>query len=212
MSALPELQRPHSKTELFLTCTIIALQGFGGVLVIVQRELVDKRRWLTRTQFVEDWAVAQILPGPNVVNLVIMLGDRYFGWRGSLAALAGIVGLPLCVVLSLGALYSHFASNALMQGALRGMGAAAAGLIGAAGIKMLYGLKGNALGTPASIALVAITFIAVGVFHWPLIAVVLGLGLPAFAWGWWRLRQQAASQAALAPGPALQVPSSRERP
>jgi hypothetical protein len=83
--------RPASKTDLFLSFTWLALQGFGGVLAVVQRELVDKKRWMTREQFVEDWAVAQIMPGPNVVNLSIMIGDRYFGLRGAFAALAGML-------------------------------------------------------------------------------------------------------------------------
>ena len=43
---------------------------------MVQRELVEKKRWMTNEEFVEDWAVAQIMPGPNVVNLSIMIGDR----------------------------------------------------------------------------------------------------------------------------------------
>ena len=81
--------RPHSLTELFWAFTALALQGFGGVVAITQRELVDKKQWLTQAQFVEDWAVAQVLPGPNVVNLSLMIGDRYFGMRGGMVALAG---------------------------------------------------------------------------------------------------------------------------
>lgn len=49
--------------------TCLALQGFGGVLAVVQHELVDRKRWLTKEEFIEEWAVAQIMPGPNVVNL-----------------------------------------------------------------------------------------------------------------------------------------------
>ena len=71
--------RPETLGALFWSFTWLALQGFGGVLAIVQRELVERRRWLTREQFVEDWAVAQVLPGPNIVNLSLMLGDRFFG-------------------------------------------------------------------------------------------------------------------------------------
>ena len=77
--------RPHSLRELFWAFTWLALQGFGGVLAVVQRELVERRRWITNDEFIEDWAAAQILPGPNVVNLSIMVGDRYFGLRGALA-------------------------------------------------------------------------------------------------------------------------------
>jgi chromate transporter len=93
MSPLPAEERPQPKslTDLFISFTLLALQGFGGVLAIVQRELVEKKRWMTREEFIEDWAVAQIMPGPNVVNLSLMVGGRYFGLKGAMAALAGML-------------------------------------------------------------------------------------------------------------------------
>ena len=93
--------QPASLTDLFVSFTLLALQGFGGVLAVVQRELVEKKRWMTREEFVEDWAVAQIMPGPNVVNLSLMIGSRYFGFKGALAALAGMLAVPLVVALLL---------------------------------------------------------------------------------------------------------------
>src|SRR3989304_6324004 len=89
--------RPASLSDLFWSFTHLALQGFGGVLAVVQRELGDKKQWLTREEFVEDWAGAQILPGANVVNLSWMIGDRYFGLRGALVALAGMLAFPLLI-------------------------------------------------------------------------------------------------------------------
>src|SRR5439155_13476309 len=130
------LQRPASLTDLFVSLTLIALQGFGGVLAIVQREMVEKRRWLTAEQFVEDWAVAQIMPGPNVVNLSLMIGDRWFGLPGAMAALAGLLALPLLLVLALAVLQDRFADSPQVAGALRGMAAVSAGLIGATGLKL----------------------------------------------------------------------------
>ncbi len=184
------LARPHSKTELFLAFNSIALQGFGGVLTIIQREMVDKRRWMTQQEFVEDWAVSQILPGGNVINLSIILGNRYFGWRGALVALAGMLAVPMVIVLLLATLYTQFAHVQAISGAVRGMGAAAAGLIGAAAIKMLGSLKKNILGMLISWALIAMTFIAVSLLRWPLIYTVLGLGAPAFAYAWLLVRRE----------------------
>ena len=69
-----ETHQPQSKTELFVVFTLLALQGFGGVLTVVQHELVERRQWLTKAQFVEEWSVAQIMPGPNVVNIALMIG------------------------------------------------------------------------------------------------------------------------------------------
>ncbi len=182
-------EQPQSLLALFLAFNSIALQGFGGVLTIIQREMVDKRRWLTQQQFVEDWAVSQILPGGNVINLCIILGNRYFGWRGAVVALAGILLMPLLLALVLASLYAQFADVAAVAGAVRGMGAAAAGLIGAAAIKMLSGLQNNLLGTKLCALLIALTFISVGLLRWPMVYTVLGLGVPAFAYAWVLVRK-----------------------
>lgn len=180
---------PQSKTELMLTFSTIAMQGFGGVLTIIQRELVEKRGWLTQKEFTEDWAVSQILPGGNVVNLCIILGNRYFGWRGSLVALAGLLVPPLILVLILATAYNQFVHLPQVEGAVRGMGAAAAGLIAAASIKMLSGLKKNEMGPALCAALIALTFLGVGLLRFPLAYVVLGLGIPAFAYAVWVIRR-----------------------
>jgi chromate transporter len=180
---------PRSKTELMLTFSTIAMQGFGGVLTIIQRELVDKRGWLSQKEFTEDWAVSQILPGGNVVNLCIILGNRYFGWRGSLVALAGLLLPPLILVLILATAYNQFVHLPQVEGAVRGMGAAAAGLIAAASIKMLSGLKKNEMGPALCTALIALTFVGVGLLRLPLVYVVLGLGIPAFSYAVWVIRR-----------------------
>ena len=168
--------RPASLTDLFVSFTLLALQGFGGVLAVVQRELVERKRWFTRDEFVEEWAVAQIMPGPNVVNLALMLGSRYFGLRGALVALAGMLALPLLVVLALALVYSQFAGNPHAEGALRGMGAVAAGLITATGLKLMPALQRNALGMPLSTLVAALTFIGIAWLRLPLAWVLIGLG------------------------------------
>lgn len=181
-------QRPHSLRELFISFTLLALQGFGGVLVVVQRELVEKRRWLSREQFVEDWAVAQVLPGPNVVNLSLMIGERYFGLRGALVALAGMLFAPLLIVLALALLYAQFAEQAQVAGALRGMGAVAAGLIAATGIKLIGALRNHPLGAALCLVFAVACFVGVALLRWPLAWVLLGLGGVSCVLTWYRLR------------------------
>ena len=181
--------QPHSLSDIFFTFNALALQGFGGVLSVAQRVLVEQKRWLTQAQFVEILSMGQILPGPNVVNMSLMVGDRHFGWRGALAALGGMLLLPMVIVLMLTALYTQFADQALASGALRGMGAVAAGLILATGFKLLASLKTNVLGLPVCLILAALTFVAVAVLRWPLVWVLLGLGSAAVAGAWWRWGQ-----------------------
>ena len=81
------LAAPTSLSDLFFTFNRMSLQGFGGVLAVAQRELVERTRWMTREQFVETLAVSQVLPGPNIVNMALMIGDRHFGLRGAFVAI-----------------------------------------------------------------------------------------------------------------------------
>ena len=182
-----ERPRPQSPRDLFVSFTWLALQGFGGVLAIVQREVVEKKRWLTPDEFLEDWAVAQVLPGPNVVNLAVMIGDRYFGLRGAAAALAGMLTVPLFVILALAVLYAHFAGNPQVAGALRGMGAVAAGLIAATGIKLIPQLRKHPLGFGLCLAVVAVVFAAIALARIPLGWVLIAVGGVACGETWRRI-------------------------
>jgi len=179
---------PKSPGEIFRVFTRLAMQGFGGVLPIAQRELVERERWLTREQFLELLAVAQVLPGPNVVNLSLMFGDRAFGWRGGLAALGGMLLAPWCVVLVLTVAYAHWARHPVVAGALRGMGAVAAGLIFSTGLKLLPALRRNVLGAPTAFALAALMFGCIALLRVPLLWMLTGLGSVACALAWRRLK------------------------
>ena len=110
--------RPKSPPDLFFAFTVLALQGFGGVLPVVQQELVERKQWLTREEFLEDWAVAQLMPGPNVVNISLMIGARHFGLRGALTALAGMLAAPSLLLLGLALVYARFATHPGVVGAL----------------------------------------------------------------------------------------------
>ena len=168
----------------------MALQGFGGVLPIAHHELVERERWITAQQFVELLTISQVLPGPNIVNFAIIFGDRFFGWRGAAAASAGLLVLPMVIVLALAMVYQQLADWPTVTGALRGMGAVAAGLIIATAVKLARALKHNPLGMPASFALGAATLVMVGFLRWPMVWVVLGLGSLGMALAAWRLSEQ----------------------
>jgi chromate transporter len=186
----PALRAPHSPGEIFRVFNRLAMQGFGGVLPIAQRELVERERWLTQQQFVELLSTSQVLPGPNIVNLSLMFGDRHFGWRGAAAALGGMMVLPLVLVLVLAALYAQLAAHPMVAGALRGMGAVAAGLVIATALKLTITLRKSPLGTPACTLFGALTFAAIGWLRWPLVWVLLALGGAAIAVAWRRIGAQ----------------------
>jgi chromate transporter len=165
-------------------------------MAVAQRELVERRRWFTREEFVEDWAVAQVLPGPNVINLALTFGDRHFGLRGALAAIAGLMAGPLVLLLALVLVFTEYRHLSAVQGALRGMGAVAAGLIVATALKLAGALRQNALGRPAAALIAALVFGAIALLRVPLPWVLLGIGLPACVLAGWRLGRQVSQ-----PGP-----------
>jgi chromate transporter len=185
--ALPTPPRPAGALAVFLAFSRMALMGFGGVLPIAQRELVDRLRWLSTAEFAELLSIGQVLPGPNVVNLAIMVGDRFLGLRGAVAAVAGMIAGPLVLVLTLASLYRGFADVPAVAGAVKGMGLVSAGLILAMGLKLLPTLARNPLGRGACALITAVVFAGVAWQRWPLVAAVLGVGGLSCALAGWRL-------------------------
>lgn len=181
---------PASSAELFVAFTLLALQGFGGVIAVTQRVLVEQKQWLTREQFIEILSLAQVLPGPNVCNVALITGDRFFGWRGAFGALGGMMVLPLVIVLGVAALYAQYASEPAVAGAFRGMGAVAAGLIIGTALKLASALGSNPMGVRVCWLAGAGVFIAVALLRLPLVWVLLVLGSLACTFAWTRLRSR----------------------
>ena len=181
--------RPKHLGELFWAFSVLALQGFGGVLGVTQRELVERRGWLTNQEFLEETAIGQVLPGPNVCNVALAFGDRHFGLAGALTAMAGLMFIPLLLLLGLMLVYAQVEHHTAVAGAMRGMGAVVAGLIAGTGLKLLMELRQHPLGMIPASLVAAAAFGSVALMRWPLVSVVLGLGGAIVALTGWRLRQ-----------------------
>lgn len=166
---------PRSPWQLALACNRLALQGFGGVLAVAQHELVDRRAWLSQQAFVELLALAQLLPGPNVINVCILFGERHFGVRGVLAALAGMLAMPLLLAIGVVGLVQGWLHEPRVAQALQGMGIAAAGLLLGTCWKLAQPLRRSPLGRVLPPALAAAAFLLVGLLRWPLAPTLLGL-------------------------------------
>ena len=181
--ATEEAQHPHSSRELFLTYCGISLQAFGGALAITERTLVRDKRWFTPQDFLGLYAISQVLPGPTGVSFCVLVGDRFFGLRGACAALAGFLLLPAVIVIGLAALFQHFQYLPAVQGALHGMGAAAAGLVVHTAARMSRTLRGQRLGVAVALS----TFGAVALGGLSVRTVMLSVGVASVAWAWHRL-------------------------
>jgi chromate transporter len=157
-----------SRFALFLTFSRISLSSFGGALFWARRGLVERQRWLTDREFVDLLTLGQLLPGPNVLNLTVMVGYRFCGWTGAAAAVGGYLGWPCLVVIGMGVLYQHFGALPQVQQALASMSSVAAGLLLATVIKLAMVLPRH--WRPWLFGMLA--FAGVGVMRWPLLWVI----------------------------------------
>ena len=162
-----------SALEILKVYTRISLSGFGGTLFWVRYMLVERKGWLTEREFVEALALGQLVPGPSVLNMSLMISYRFAGYAGALAAGVGFLGCPFLMVIGIGMLYGRYEHILLVQQALSGMIAVAVGLLIANCIKMASALPRH--WRPWLFTLLA--FAGVGVLRWPLIG-VLGVLAP----------------------------------
>jgi chromate transporter len=159
----------------------IALSSFGGGLSAwTRRIVVERRAWMTDEQFLSALTISRLFPGPNQVNMAIFIGVRFRGLAGALAALAGLLGVPLIILLTLGYAYFHFHTVPALQATLTGVVAAAAGMALSMGVKIL----GNYWRQPDALLFGAAAFAAVSVWHIRLPLVVLVLTPLAMWWYW----------------------------
>lgn len=174
-------QSPHvSASELFYAFARLTLQSFGGALFWSRRMLVEQKRWLTEQEFVEMLALAQLMPGANGVNLAVMVGYRFAGWKGSAAAMAGFLGAPIVIIIGIGVAYQHFGAVPLVKHALVGMSAVAVGLLIATAAKLAKVLELRW----RPWMFVVLAFAGVGILRWPLLIVVGALAPFAVIAAW----------------------------
>ena len=170
--------------ELFTGFLRVALCGFGGVLYWARRVAVEERRWLGEAEFVDVMSLCQFMPGPNTLNLALVLGLRFCGWRGAMAGFAGLMVAPFLIILAMGMLYTSYGNLPAVQSVLRGVAAVAAGMMVSMGLKMALVARIRNILCLVGIA----AFVAVALLRLPLVQVLLVLAPAgiALAWGWQR--------------------------
>ncbi|MEP6942985.1 MAG: chromate transporter [Betaproteobacteria bacterium] len=190
MSEFSDSPPPSGVTlgELFVGFMKVGVSGFGGVLPFARRMLVDERHWMTEREFTEVLSLSQFLPGPNIINVSIIVGSRYQGPRGSIAASLGLMLMPFLIVLALAALYSRFDTLAAVRDATAAVSSAATGLIVAMGLKMARPLLGSAW----QVVIVVLGFAAIALLRLPLLwtlAVLAPLSVACAWWSAWKMRR-----------------------
>jgi len=162
--------RPPAPTlrELFAGFFGVGVSGFGGVLPWARRMLVEERRWLAPDEFTDVLSLCQFLPGPNIVNVAVTVGGRFHGVRGALAAVVGLLAAPFAIVVALGALYTTYGHLPAVEATIRGVSAAAAGLLVAMALKIAH----TGLTRWSAVILAVATFGGIALARLPLLAVL----------------------------------------
>lgn len=165
--------------SIFLEFLFIGATSFGGGVVAYLRDgLVDKRRWVTDQEFVEYLAISQSLPGLNATNMAVLVGDNVRGYLGALAALVGICLPGGVLMFCVGIAYHQSGDNPMVTAALRGVAAAAIGLILATTIK----LGKKSLAHVYDLVFVALTVYGVDRLHQSVPRVLIVVGIIAILW------------------------------
>src|SRR5580700_365892 len=150
-----------SIAEIFLEFLIIGATSFGGVVPYLRGSLVTKRGWIDDKEFVEMLSISQSLPGLNATNMAIQVGDKLSGALGALAAIIGIC-LPGAVIMYVvGIFYRSHGDHVWVTAALKGVAAAAVGLI----LSTVVELSKKSLAGKFDFVFMALTVIAVNRLH-----------------------------------------------
>ncbi|MGV2072464.1 MULTISPECIES: chromate transporter [Rhizobium/Agrobacterium group] len=177
--AEPPLHHPGI-AELFTGFLGLGLMGFGGVLPMARRMMVEDRRWLSPGEFMDLLGLCQFLPGGNIINMSVAVGLKFQGWRGALAAAFGLIAAPTAIVICLGYIYDRYRENPQVEHLFAGLAAAASGLLISLAWKVLQPLKHKLW----ALAIVALCFIAIAVFRLPLFATMLVLAPVSIVLSW----------------------------
>ncbi|MFZ2365920.1 MAG: chromate transporter [Azonexus sp.] len=177
--------RPDLRAH-FLGFSSVGLSGFGGVLPFARRMLVDERQWMTAEEFNAQLGLCQFLPGPNVVNLAVVVGKRYQGVAGAIVSAVGLLAGPFAIVLLLAMLYDHYGSLATVQSMLRGIAAVGCGLLFAMAWRMGAAIKDK----PAFLPFTLLTIAGIAWLRWPMPLVMLGGLALSGGVAYWKLGRQ----------------------
>ncbi|MBV8147677.1 MAG: chromate transporter [Candidatus Eremiobacteraeota bacterium] len=172
-----------------LTFASISSTAFGGGQKASIRHQVIARGWMSSEAFMDGLELAEVLPGPNILNLAVYCGQKVRGIPGAVAAFLGAGLPPFIIVLVAGALYFKYHSNPYVHGALRGCAVGALGLTLGNALELSWDERADWV----RLALLVVTAAAVLIFRMPLLLVMVLFGGLGVAYEYWRAQQRKAS-------------------
>lgn len=165
--------------EIFRAFLLIGATSFGGgAMAYLRHGLVDKRRWIDDSTFVQMVAMSQSLPGLNSSNMAVLAGDRLRGTVGAAVAICGLCLPGGLIMFVIGMLHGQHADRPAATAALHGVAAAAVGLVMAVAVQ----LGRKVLTRIDDLGFVALAVIGVNLLHLPVLVVLVVVGALAVWW------------------------------
>lgn len=165
--------------QLFWSFLKIGAFTFGGgyaMIPLIEREVIDVRRWIERSDFLDLLTLAQSAPGPIALNTAVFVGYKVRGVRGAVASILGIIIPSFCVVLLIAILFADIRHNAWVDAAFRGMRPAVVALIVAPVLSLTRNLH------RALYLVVAGSALAIWWLGWSPIYILIAGALLGIAW------------------------------
>ncbi|TQN43675.1 chromate transporter [Blastococcus colisei] len=185
----PSVVRPHEQTVVPFGTAVrawfaISLQTFGGPagqIAVMQRSLVDEKRWIGQRRFLHALNYCTLLPGPEAQQLATYVGWLLHGTRGGLVA-GGLFVLPgMVALLALSAIYVAFGTTTAITAVFAGLGAAVLAIV----VQAVIRVAKKALDSRALVVLAVASFVALALFGVPFPVVVALAGVAGWALGRW---------------------------
>ena len=142
--------------ELFLSFLKIGLFTFGGgyaMIPIIEKEVIDNRKWIEQKEFLDLLTLAQSAPGPISLNTAVFAGYKLYGYRGALTALAGVVTPSFLIILTVAIFFSQIRNNPVIDAAFKGIRPIVVALMFAPALGFARSISGIATAVAAAVAL-----------------------------------------------------------
>ena len=190
MSDTPESPPPKlvPLSDIFRVFFWVGASSFGGgVTAWIHRQTVGKLGWLTNEQFLSGLALGQVLPGANVSNISVYIGQLLRGWVGATTAFVAVLTGPFFLVIGFSTIYVTAVGIPGFHAAMDGIAAAAVGMV----LRMGYVGASHGCRHWTQIAVILAVFLAIGVMQWPLVPVVVVMAPLSVAMAWMRRTRHA---------------------
>ena len=160
--------------KIFAKIGAFTIGGGAAMIPIIEREVVDKNKWLTSEEFLDIISIAQSAPGVIAVNVSIFVGQKICGVKGSIVATLGSILPPFITILLIAAVFTSFQENEIVQSVFKGIRPAVVALIAAPVIRMAIKNKLNIYtGAITLLTVAGVGFLGVSPI-WVIVAAILG--------------------------------------